>query len=317
MRRRNDPPVHNPMKNILIVLLGPTGVGKTDAAVETALHFGCEIISSDSRQFYREMKTGTAVPSDEQLALVRHHFIRFISARQYYSSSLYERDVLDLLPSLFRKNNIALMTGGSGMYIDAVCEGIDDIPDTDAAVRMKYITLYREEGIEGLRMALRMLDPEHYKRVDLRNPKRMIRALEVCDTTGRPYSSFLRKQKRDRDFRVLKIGLTRPREELYKRINLRVDKMIEDGLEQEARQLYELRHLNALNTVGYREFFDFFDGKISRDKAVELIKRNTRRYAKRQMTWWARDNEIRWLSAESTGVVISFIEKELSKENVS
>ncbi|MCU0454968.1 MAG: tRNA (adenosine(37)-N6)-dimethylallyltransferase MiaA [Bacteroidales bacterium] len=297
------------MKNILIVLLGPTGVGKTDAAVEAALHLGCEIISSDSRQFYREMKTGTAVPSDDQLALVRHHFIRFISARQYYSSSLYERDVLDLLPSLFRKNRIALMTGGSGMYIDAVCEGIDEIPDTDSAVRMKYNTLYREEGIEGIRMALRMVDPEHYAKVDLKNPKRIIRALEVCDTTGRPYSSFLGKQKRERDFRVLKIGLTRSRDELYKRINQRVDKMMEDGLEEEARHLYELRHLNALNTVGYRELFDYFDGKISREKAIELIKRNTRRYAKRQITWWARDSEIKWFSAESQGNITDFIER--------
>lgn len=300
------------MKNTLIVLLGPTGVGKTDAAVEAALHFGCEIISSDSRQFYSEMKTGTAVPSDEQLALVRHHFIRFISARQYYSSSLYERDVLGLLPSLFRKNSIALMTGGSGMYIDAVCEGIDDIPDTDSAVRMKYNTLYREEGIEGLRMALRMLDPEHYAKVDLKNPKRIIRALEVCDTTGRPYSSFLGRQKRDRDFRVLKIGLGRPRDELYSRINARVDKMIGEGLEKEAQGLYELRHLNALNTVGYRELFDFFDGKISRDKAIELIKRNTRRYAKRQMTWWARDSEIKWVNAGRQEDVFDYIEEELS-----
>lgn len=302
------------MKNILIVLLGPTGVGKTDAAVDAALHFGCEIISSDSRQFYSEMKTGTAVPSDEQLSLVRHHFIRFISARQYYSSSLYERDVLDLLPSLFCNNRIALMTGGSGMYIDAVCEGIDDIPDTDSSVRMKYDALYREEGIEGLRMALRMLDPEHYAKVDLKNPKRIIRALEVCDTTGKPYSSFLGKQKRERDFRVFKIGLTRPRDELYSRINLRVDKMMEDGLEKEAEGLYGLRHLNALNTVGYRELFDFFDGKISRDKAIELIKRNTRRYAKRQMTWWARDNEIKWFSAGRTEEVIGYMEEKLSME---
>jgi tRNA dimethylallyltransferase len=299
------------MKNILIVLLGPTGVGKTDVAVEAALHFGCEIISSDSRQFYAEMKTGTAVPSDEQLAIVRHHFIRFISARQYYSSSLYERDVLNLLPSLFSKNRIVLMAGGSGMYIDAVCKGIDDIPDTDDAVRLKYNTLYREEGIEGLRMALRILDPEHYAKADLKNPKRIIRALEVSDTTGRPYSSFLGKQKRDRDFRVIKIGLTRPRDELYNRINARVDKMIEEGLEKEAEGLYELRHLNALNTVGYREFFDFFDGKISRDKAIELIKRNTRRYAKRQMTWWARDNEIKWFGADRAGDITDFIEKSI------
>jgi tRNA dimethylallyltransferase len=299
------------MKNILIVLLGPTGVGKTDVSIDIALHLGCEIISADSRQFYHEMKTGTAVPSDDQLGKIKHHFVRFISVKDYYSSSMYEKDVLKLLPFLFETNRLILITGGSGMYIDAVCDGIDDIPDTDQSIRTKYSILYKEEGIEGLRMALKCLDPEHYEKVDLRNPKRIIRALEVCETTGQPYSSFLKKKKRHRDFEVLKIGLERPREELYKRINMRVDMMVAEGLEEEAQSLYDMRHLNALKSVGYREFFDFFDGRITRDKAIDLIKRNTRRYAKRQMTWWGKDEGIRWFGADEKEKIINYINNTL------
>jgi tRNA dimethylallyltransferase len=299
------------MKNILIVLLGPTGVGKTDVSIDIALHLGCEIISADSRQFYHEMITGTAVPSDDQLGKIKHHFVRFISVKDYYSSSMYEKDVLKLLPFLFETNRLVLMTGGSGMYIDAVCDGIDDIPDTDQSIRTKYSILYKEEGIEGLRMALKFLDPEHYEKVDLRNPKRIIRALEVCETTGQPYSSFLKKKKRHRDFEVLKIGLERPREELYKRINMRVDMMVAEGLEEEAQSLYDMRHLNALKSVGYREFFDFFDGRITRDKAIDLIKRNTRRYAKRQMTWWGKDEGIRWFGADEKEKIINYINNTL------
>jgi tRNA dimethylallyltransferase len=295
------------MNNSLIVILGPTGVGKSDISIDIARHFGTEIISADSRQFYREMKTGTAVPSDEQLKEIQHHFIRIIPVADYYSSSLFEREVLKLLPELFRKNNVVLMTGGSPMYIDAVCGGIDDIPDVDQTVREKYNLKYKEEGIAGLRMALKILDPEHYEVVDLKNPKRIIRALEISETTGRPYSSFLTKQKRERDFKIIKIGLERSRPELYDRINHRVDKMIEDGLENEARTLFGLRHLNALNSVGYREFFDYFEGKITREKAIELIKRNSRRYAKRQMTWWGKDKEIRWFRPEKAGEIIEYI----------
>jgi tRNA dimethylallyltransferase len=300
------------MNSILIVLAGPTCVGKTDVSIAIGGHFGCEIISADSRQFYREMKTGTAVPSDSQLTAVNHYFIRFISIDQYYSASLFERDVLKMLPELFEKNKVVLMTGGSGMYIDAVCDGIDDIPDVDPAIREKYQIKHREEGIAGLRIALKMLDQVHYEKVDLKNPKRIIRALEICETTGRPYSSFLTKQKQERDFRILKIGLARPREELYGRINARVDAMVENGLESEARVLFGSRHLNALNTVGYREFFDYFEGKITRDEAIELIRRNTRRYAKRQMTWWARDKEIKWFGAEDIAGIISYIENHIN-----
>jgi len=300
------------MKNFLIVLLGPTGVGKTDIGVNLATMFGCEIVSADSRQFFREMEIGTAVPSEEQLAEIKHHFIRFISIKEYYSSSHFERDVLNLLPRLFSNNNIALMCGGSGMYIDAVCHGTDDIPDVDLIIREKYISMHRDEGIEGLRIALKILDPEHYARVDLKNYKRIMRALEICETSGRPYSSFLKKHRRERDFTVIKIGLQRTRAELYERINTRVDEMIRSGLEAEACNLYKYRDLNALNSVGYKEFFEYFDGTITRDKAIELIKRNSRRYAKRQITWWAKDNEIRWFHPGSANEIVEYIKKSIA-----
>jgi tRNA dimethylallyltransferase len=300
------------MKKTLIVLLGPTGVGKTDIAVDLANHYGCEIISADSRQIYKEMRIGTAVPDDNQLANVRHHFVRSISVEKYYSSSIFERDVLSLLPSLFAKNLVALMSGGSGMYIDAVCDGTDDIPDVDPAAREKYITLYNDEGINGLRIALRLLDPEHYAKVDLKNYKRIIRALEICETAGRPYSSFLTRKKRERDFRIIKIGLKRTRDDLYRRINTRVDDMIRMGLEEEARQLVGYRHLNALNSVGYKEMFEFFDSTISREKAIELIKRNSRRYAKRQMTWWSKDKEIIWFNPDQKTEIFAFIDDSIS-----
>ncbi|MCX6253462.1 MAG: tRNA (adenosine(37)-N6)-dimethylallyltransferase MiaA, partial [Bacteroidia bacterium] len=272
-----------------------------------AAHFNCEIISADSRQFFREMKIGTAVPTDYQLNTIKHHFIRFLSVENYYSSSMFERDVLDLLPRLFSRNNIVLMSGGSGMYIDAVCDGIDDIPDVDPFVRDKYISRYKEEGIEGLRVALKLLDPEHYAKVDLKNHKRIIRALEICETSGRPYSSYLIRQKRERDFSIIKIGLERSRDDLYNRINSRVDEMVKMGFEEEAGLLYKFRKMNALNSVGYKELFDFFDGKISRDKAIELIKRNSRRYAKRQITWWGKDKDIRWFRPEQVQEIIEYI----------
>ncbi len=296
------------MKNFLIVLLGPTGVGKTDISIDLASSFNCEIISADSRQFFREMRIGTAVPSDYHLNKIRHHFIQFLSVKDYYSASLFERDVLDLLTQLFSKNNIALMAGGSGMYIDAVCSGIDDIPDVDPSIRQKYISRYSEEGIEGLRSAIHILDPEYYRSVDLKNHKRIIRALEICETTGRPYSSFLTKQKRKRDFGIIKIGLNRPRDILYERINSRVDEMVIQGLEEEAGRLYDFRHFNATNSFGYKEFFDFFDGKISKERTIELIKRNSRRYAKRQMTWWSKDTDIRWFQPEQVAEIINYTE---------
>jgi tRNA dimethylallyltransferase len=295
------------MKNFLIVILGPTGVGKSDLSVDVAGHFKAEIISADSRQFYKEMKIGTAVPPEDQLGRVSHHFIRFLSVKDYFSSSLFERAVLEMLPLLFSKNKIAIMTGGSGMYIDAVCNGIDDIPDIDPLVREKYNAKFKTEGIESLRAELKLIDPDYYGKVDLRNHKRIIRALEIYGTTGRCYTEFLVDKKVERDFNIVKIGLARKREELYQKINSRVDEMIRDGLEEEARELFEFRELNPLKSVGYREFFDFFEGKISRDKAIELIKRNSRRYAKRQMTWWSRDRQIKWFDASQIQDIIEYI----------
>jgi tRNA dimethylallyltransferase len=301
------------MKNILIVLSGPTGVGKTDIALDIAEHFNTEILSSDSRQFYKEMRIGTAVPDDQQLQRIKHHFIRFISVEDYYSASRFETDVLNLLPEIFQKNRFAIMAGGSGMYIDAVCNSIDDIPDVPPEIRQKYIDLIKNEPVESLRVALKLMDPVYYSTVDLKNSKRIIRALEICETTGRPYSSFLTNKKKERDFIILKIGLSRPREELYERINSRVDKMIEEGLLEEVKSLYERKHLNALNSVGYREIFEHLEGNITFEKSIELIKRNTRRFAKRQITWWSRDKEInRFHPDEKTGI-IEFINVEALK----
>lgn len=299
------------MNNFLIVLLGPTGIGKTDVSVEIATYFRTEIISADSRQFYREMRIGTAAPSDVHLEKIRHHFVRFLSVKDYYSVYRYERDVLRLLPELFQASRIVLMTGGSGMYIDAVCKGIDEIPDVDQEIREKYLRKLEEEGMESLRMELKILDPDYYKSVDLRNPKRIIRALEVCATTGTTYSSFLTRTRRERDFRIIKAGLMMDRKELYERINRRVDQMVADGLENEARQLHGMKGLNALNCVGYTEFFKYFEGQISREKAIDLIKRNTRRYAKRQITWWGKDKEIKWFHPGQVKEIIEFIEGEV------
>jgi tRNA dimethylallyltransferase len=299
------------MKNTLVVLPGPTGVGKTDFAIELALRLGCSIISCDSRQIYREMKIGTAAPDAEQLARVKHHFIGFLSVTDYYSVSLFERDVMALLPSLFEANPVVLMTGGSMLYMDAVCRGMDDIPDTDPAVRQKYIDMYAKEGIAGLRLALKMLDPDYYARVDLRNPRRLMRALEITESTGRPYSAFLTATVRERDFRIIKAGLTRERGELYSRIDLRVEDMLRKGLEEEAASLAGYRGLNALNTVGYREMFSYFDGTVTREQAAVLISRNTRRYARKQLIWWNRDSEINWFDASDRERIITWIETRL------
>lgn len=296
------------MKNFLIVILGPTGVGKSELSCEIASYFDAEIISADSRQFYREMTIGTAVPDANQREKAVHHFVQFISVTEYYSASLFERSVLELLESLYKNGNLAVMTGGSGMYIDAVINGIDDIPDIDPEARQKYNEKFRTEGIESLRSELRVIDPEYYKAVDLRNHKRIIRALEIYESTGHRYSEFLSKKKVVRDFGTIKIGLKRDKEELYARINSRVEQMINMGLEQEAKDLYKFRNLNPLKSVGYREFFEMFDGKISREKAIELIKRNSRHYAKRQMTWWNRDKDILWFNPDAVQDIINYIE---------
>lgn len=287
----------------LLVIAGPTAVGKTSVAIEIASHFGCDIISADSRQFYRELIIGTAAPSAYQLSLVKHHFIGNLSLTDSYNASQYENEVLELLPSLFNKNRIAVMVGGSGLYIRAVCEGIDELPDVDPSVRKSLHNKLETEGLSGLRSLLQKLDPEYHQTVDAANPNRIIRALEVCLSSGSPYSSFRKKKPALRNFKIIKIGLDLPRAQLHERINNRVDQMMAEGLEQEARELYPLRHLNALNTVGYKELFDFFDGKCNLEEATGKIKTNTRRYARRQITWFRKEENIVWCRPEADAVI--------------
>jgi tRNA dimethylallyltransferase len=294
----------------LIVITGPTAAGKTELSVRIATKIEADIISADSRQFYKGMRIGTAAPDEEELKMARHHFVGFLPVTSYYSASMFEKDAINLLGALYEEKDFVIMTGGSGLYINAVCEGIDDIPDIDAGVRDRYIRKLREEGIESLRAELRIVDPDHYAKVDLRNPRRLMRALEIFASTGRPYSSYLNKDKTVRDFRVIKIGIMPEREELYSRINARVDRMIASGLEEEAMGLMAYRNENALQTVGYRELFDWFDGKISKEEAVSLIKRNTRRYARRQITWWSKDKQIRWFLPQKENEVLDHITKE-------
>lgn len=276
-------------KPTLLVIAGPTAVGKTQFAIETALQCESVVLSADSRQFYREMKIGTAAPSNKELATVKHYFIGNLSIHDYYSVSKYEQDVLQLLPSLFAQHNVVVMTGGSGLYIDAVCNGIDELPDPDPEIRQFVNNIYKNDGIESLRSQLRKVDKAYYNSCNLADHKRMIRAVEVSLQMGKPYSDFLKNPHKKRDFNIIKYCLVRPREELFDRINRRVDLMMEQGLLEEARQLYPYRELNSLNTVGYKELFDFFDGKLSLEQAVTDIKTHTRRYAKRQMTWFKRD----------------------------
>jgi len=295
----------------LIVILGPTGIGKTDLSIDIALEFKTEIISSDSRQVYKELKIGTAVPSDEQLKKVKHYFIGNKSIYDYYNASMFEFEVLDKLDELFRIHNQVVMTGGSGMYINAVCDGIDDLPTIDQEIRDELFALYKEQGLESLRMQLKLLDPISYKTIDLRNPKRILKALEVSIQTGKPYSSFLTDTNKKRDFNIIKIGLQRNREELYERINLRVDEMVKEGLIEEARRFYKDRNLNSLNTVGYKELFEHFDGHISLDTAIELIKRNSRHYAKRQISWFGRDKEINWFNPDDFALIVGFIKSKI------
>ena len=299
------------MKKSLIVLLGPTAVGKTELSLQLAERLGCPIISADSRQFYRDMVVATAAPTREQLARVPHHFIGTLSLTDYYSAAQYEADALALIEQLFTRHDTLLLTGGSMMYIDAVCNGIDEIPTISDEVRRAVVTRYEEAGLDVLLEELLRLDPVFYERVDRRNPKRVIHAVEICRMTGQPYSSLRTETKKERPFDIVKIGLTRPREELYERINSRVDAMMRDGLEAEARRLYPYRHLNALNTVGYKEMFAYFDGTYDLPAAVEKIKRNTRVYARKQMTWFRRDDTIVWFTPDDRLKLFAYVEKRL------
>ena len=297
------------MNKTLIIITGPTAVGKTEAAINIALSLNTEIISADSRQIYRELKIGTAVPSEEELTAVKHHLIRSHSIFQNYNASMYEKEALELLTVLFEKYDRVIMAGGSMLYIDAVCRGIDVMPDADPAIRKTLKERLINEGLESLRIQLKQLDYEYYSVVDLKNPARIIHALEICLTSGRPYSSFRSKHIKKRPFSILKTGINCPRQELHHRINRRVDEMVNAGLEEEARAFFKYKKLNALNTVGYREFFNYFEQKISREKAIELIKRNTRRYARKQITWFRNDSGMNWFLPGEEDKIINFINK--------
>ena len=287
------------MDRKLLIILGPTAVGKTDYSIKEALKYGSPVISCDSRQIFREMSIGTAVPSDEQLSAVSHYFIHSHSVTELYSAGRYEVEALALVERLFDEGHDTLvMAGGSGFYIDAFCRGLDDFPPVDMELRESLNRRLREEGVESLRLDLKRLDPESYSSMDIANGQRVLRALEVCLTAGRPYSSFKTSPSRKRNFSIEKTGLIRPRDVLYDRINRRVLGMVDFGLVEEVRGLAGYRHLPALQTVGYKEIFQYLDGEISLDRAVELIQRNTRHYAKRQLAYWARDPEIRWISPD-------------------
>ena len=292
----------------LIMVVGPTGSGKTDLAVEIARRLGTEIISTDSRQFYRGLAIGTAQPEEEHLAAVRHHFIADREPTDDLSAGGYEREALERLEEIFRTHSTAVAVGGSGLYIDALCRGFDDLPSDTAEVRAELMRRLEEEGLESLVEELHTRDEAHWNVVDRHNPARVVRALEVCITSGRPYSEQRTAPQHKRPFDIIKIGITWPREELYERINLRVDLMMKAGLEEEARKVYHLRHLNSLQTVGYKEMFEWFDGNISREEAVELIKRNSRRYAKRQMTWFRRDESIHWIERKDIDEACRIVE---------
>ena len=275
--------------------------------MDIAKHFGIPIINADSRQIYRELKIGTARPTDEQTQAVRHYFVGTLSLDDYYSASLFEQQVLQLLDQLFLTSDFALLTGGSMMYIDAVCDGIDDIPTIDDETRRLMKQRLADEGLEALCEELRRLDPEYYEIVDRQNPRRVVHALEICTMTGKTYTSFRRRKRRQRPFSIVKIALNRPREELYERINCRVDQMMSDGLLEEARALYPRKELNALNTVGYKELFDYLDGRWPLEEAVERIKGNTRRYARKQLTWYKKDEQIRWFHPDDKKSIIDYI----------
>lgn len=297
-------------KKTLVVLMGPTAVGKTDLSISIAKALHAPIVSSDSRQIYKEMRIGTAVPEPEQLAEVTHYFIGSRSIQEPYTAGRYEFDAVEVIEKLFQEVDFVVLSGGSGLYIDAVCLGIDAIPATNSETREMLKQRLKSEGVAALTDWLKRLDEDSYNTIDLNNPQRVIRALEVCIIAGVPYSTLRKNFEKTRSFNIVKIGLQRDREELYQRINQRVDIMMEQGLLEEARSLYEHRELNALNTVGYRELFDYFDGKISLEEAVELIKRNSRRYAKRQITWFNRYSDIAWFSPNDFDGIMAHVAAE-------
>ena len=299
------------MKKHLIVIAGPTGIGKTDLSIRLAKQYQAEIISCDSRQFYREMNNGTAVPNKKDLAEVKHHFIQNLSIENPYTVGDFEKDALTKIDELHQKNDVVIMVGGSGLYIDAVCKGLDDFPKIPTDIRARLNQRLVHEGIESLEQELNKLDPDYHKIVDKSNPHRIIRALEVCLVSGKAFSSFRKKQEKTRTFNTIKIILNRDRETLYERINLRVNKMMKEGLLEEVKNLLPYREFNALQTVGYKELFAYFDGECNLETAIEEIKKNTRRYAKRQMTWFRRDPETLFFNPEEDKNINAYLEQEL------
>ena len=295
------------MDKTLIVITGPTAVGKTRLCIDIAKHFDIPVINADSRQIYKELKIGTASPTEEEMLGVKHYFIGTLSLEDYYSASLYEQQVLALLEEQFKEKNYALMSGGSMMYIDAVCNGIDDIPTIDDKTRETMKRRLQEEGLPKLCEELQRLDPEYYEIVDRQNPKRVVHALEICTMTGRTYTSFRKREKKQRPFHIVKIGLNRDREELYERINTRVDQMMAEGFLKEAEGLFHRKSLNALNTVGYKELFDYLEGRWTLEEAVERIKGNTRRYARKQLTWFKKDEQVKWFHPDQKEDIINYI----------
>ena len=299
------------MAKNLLVIIGPTGVGKTELSLRIAENFGTEIVSADSRQLYANLKIGTAAPTPEELQRVPHHFIGTLQLTDYYSAAQYEEDALKLLDHLFQTKDVVILTGGSMMYVDAVCKGIDDIPTVDEETRKTLLERYEKEGLEQLCAELKLLDPDYYKIVDLKNHKRVIHALEICYMTGKTYTSFRTQEKKTRRFRMIKIGLTRDREELCARINQRVDIMMEQGLLDEVKQVYPYRQLNSLNTVGYKELFNYLDGEWELPFAIDKIKQNSRIYSRKQMTWFKRDEEIRWFHPNQEEDILTYIKQKI------
>lgn len=297
----------------LLVLLGPTGVGKTELSLQLAEHFQCPIINADSRQIYKDIEIGTAAPTAEELARVKHYFVHTLALDEYYSAAEFEKDVLALLDELFKEHDVVVLSGGSMMYIDAVTKGIDDIPTVDEETRAMLRERFEKEGLEPLLAELKLLDPQYYEIVDHRNHKRVVHALEICYMTGKTYTSFRTNTLKERPFNVVKFGLMRERENLFARINARVDQMMRDGLLDEVKRVYPLRHLNSLNTVGYKELFKVLDGEWELPMAVERIKKNTRVYAKKQMTWYKHDADIHWLNVDqmNTQEMLKTIEDEI------
>ncbi len=303
------------MTKTLIIILGPTAIGKTNLSIEIALHYNTEIISCDSRQIYKELSIGTAIPDSQQLHTVNHKMIRNHSIHEYFNASDFEVEAIKSIQELFETHDQVVMTGGSMMFIDVVCNGIDDLPTIDEKVRNHIIDRLEKEGLESLRIELKKIDPEYYSIVDLKNHKRILRALEVYYMTGKKYSELRTNIKKKRDFNIIKIGLNTDRGILHQRINARVDKMIEDGLIEEAKTVYPYKNLNSLNTVGYKELFEYFDNQTPLEVAIELIKRNTRRYARRQLTWFNKDTTIKWFEPNQVAEIMQYIDTKIKSSD--